>query len=313
MNLLDDRELFKDLVEAVSVERGLIEAIVEKDFMVSILLQRLSIVDDLQIVFKGGTSLSKCYTVINRFSEDIDITIRMSDLEVSSKVKKMLKKEIVQSVKDVGFTITNISEIKSRMDFNQYIVEYPMFFGTEGSFNSKIIVETIVSYEPYPCDNRLVSNYLIDFLEENGNNDFIEKYQLDRFEMMVQSIERTFIDKIYAICDCYLSNKLDRNSRHIYDIHKIWTSDFLDVPGLKSLAKHVAKDRQRVGRNNLSCEPGSKPKLILQKIINTEAFRNDYEKITANLIFDEVSYQDCIGSIENLIYLNFIPEVIDKY
>jgi len=63
--------------EEVASRRGLTELIVEKDFWSCFILNRLFSISELKniFVFKGGTSLSKAYGIIKRFSEDIDITI----------------------------------------------------------------------------------------------------------------------------------------------------------------------------------------------------------------------------------------------
>lgn len=72
-----NQELFGDLILRVSSESGIDAAIVEKDYYVSLLLSAIrETVPD--IIFKGGTSLSKCYHVIDRFSEDIDLSISES-------------------------------------------------------------------------------------------------------------------------------------------------------------------------------------------------------------------------------------------
>lgn len=73
----DDRRVF---IEEAANRRDLTPVIVEKDFWVCWTLRRLITAPDLkdQITFKGGTSLSKAYGIIQRFSEDIDLTIRRS-------------------------------------------------------------------------------------------------------------------------------------------------------------------------------------------------------------------------------------------
>jgi hypothetical protein len=70
-----DRRAF--ITEAASL-RNLTPVIIEKDFWVCWTLRRLTRSEDLagHITFKGGTSLSKAYGIIQRFSEDIDLTIR---------------------------------------------------------------------------------------------------------------------------------------------------------------------------------------------------------------------------------------------
>lgn len=51
--------------------------------------------------------------------------------------------------------------------------------------------------------------------------DLAEKFDLMPFEITTQAIERTLIDKVFAICDYYLSDKIDQDSRHLYGIYKI--------------------------------------------------------------------------------------------
>ena len=73
MFLHNDEELFKDVIVATAVDQNRPVAIVEKDYYVTMILKLLAQVEP-RCVFKGGTSLSKCHHVIDRFSEDIDIT-----------------------------------------------------------------------------------------------------------------------------------------------------------------------------------------------------------------------------------------------
>ncbi len=76
MNLHEEKDTFRDLVTATAETLGIEATIVEKDYYVTAVLKELtSRIPDM--VFKGGTSLSKCYRVIERFSEDIDISYTM--------------------------------------------------------------------------------------------------------------------------------------------------------------------------------------------------------------------------------------------
>ena len=72
--LHENREDFTNAVNLASEYFHILPIIVEKDYYVTMILRELSHRQDF-IVFKGGTSLSKCYKAVKRFSEDIDITI----------------------------------------------------------------------------------------------------------------------------------------------------------------------------------------------------------------------------------------------
>lgn len=124
--LHDNKELFEQVVlktaEFLQIDAG----IVEKDYYVTLMLKEITQnVPDL--VFKGGTSLSKCHKVINRFSEDIDLTIEY-DIKPSESRRKSLKKSIVAAIEKYEFHLANPEEIRSRREFNQYIVNYPSVF-----------------------------------------------------------------------------------------------------------------------------------------------------------------------------------------
>lgn len=64
------------------------EILVEKDTIQSMFLNELSKVN-LPFVFKGGTSLSKAYNLINRFSEDIDLSMQKKPTQTEKKCLKM--------------------------------------------------------------------------------------------------------------------------------------------------------------------------------------------------------------------------------
>lgn len=73
MLLHEDKELFREVIISTAEALEKVVPIVEKDYYVTILLKELSQAQ-ANCVFKGGTSLSKCHHVIDRFSEDIDIS-----------------------------------------------------------------------------------------------------------------------------------------------------------------------------------------------------------------------------------------------
>lgn len=75
MFLHNDKELFKDIITETASSLGIDPSIIEKDYYVTVFLKEIVNIQP-DIVFKGGTSLSKCYKLINRFSEDIDLNRR---------------------------------------------------------------------------------------------------------------------------------------------------------------------------------------------------------------------------------------------
>lgn len=130
--------------------------------------------------------------------------------------------------------------------------------------------------------------------------------------MKIQSIERTFIDKIFAICDYHLHGTYERFSRHIYDLHMIWNSNILDINKVNECVDKVIVERQKNSKINLSCKNGSNPKEVLEEIIELEVFKRDFNEVTITFLHKRVSYEECISSLEAIIQSNIIPEYIHE-
>lgn len=275
---------------------GISEAIIEKDYYVTLFLKEL-VKTAPNIIFKGGTSLSKCHHLIKRFSEDIDLSIE-TDGKPTESERRQLKDNILSVIGKLNLALENPEEIKSRMNFNVYTVNFPSVIATSFLKNT-LIVETAVFLKAYPIVTMTASSFIYDYLSENGFGDFIRKYNLEPFSVNVQSAERTFIDKIYAIADYYLTDNLYEHSRHIYDIYKLYSAVKINDE-LKALAARVVYDRKQ-DRNCPSAKDGVNIKQILKEIVDTNAYKKDYDEITANLLFEKVPYDTAIRVLSDII------------
>ena len=87
MNLHENSGAFEDAIRAASDHLEMRTVFVEKDYWVTFLLSRLSkSVHSDKIVFKGGTSLSKVFKLIARFSEDVDLAILKSEGQTATQI-----------------------------------------------------------------------------------------------------------------------------------------------------------------------------------------------------------------------------------
>ena len=93
--LHNNKELFSDIIIAASDTLNIAPAIIEKDYYVTLLLKKIT-EKCPDIIFKGGTSLSKCFKLINRFSEDIDIGLNC-DKATEGKRKRL--KAFIKNIK----------------------------------------------------------------------------------------------------------------------------------------------------------------------------------------------------------------------
>ena len=77
MNLHLNKELFREFIDNLNARTGIDSDIIEKDYYVCTILKELSKnQDELQAYFKGGTAVYKILDTMNRFSEDIDLTVK---------------------------------------------------------------------------------------------------------------------------------------------------------------------------------------------------------------------------------------------
>ena len=294
--LHNDRELFEQIILRTSESLGIKAEIIEKDYYVTLFLKELVSVSP-DIIFKGGTSLSKCYHLIDRFSEDIDLNIE-TETKPSESRRKHLKSSIVSVIDKLGFTLTNPENVKSRRDYNRYIIDYPSVLGAS-YLKEMLIVETAVYQRAYPTVRKTAGSLIYDYLSANGFDDFIKQYSLEPFELNVQSAERTMIDKLYALADYYLAGTTAEHSRHIYDIYKLLSVIEINDE-LKNLAASVADERRPHSRS-LSVQDGTDIKAVLREIVEKNIYESDYKTITESLLFEPVSYETAIKALNTVL------------
>lgn len=317
MKLHHDREGFSEILEATANHFNLDPFQVEKDYFVSLLLREIN-KNYPNIIFKGGTSLSKCYDVINRFSEDIDLTVKFEDnLSKNQRAKEQekLREIIYNCAENLEFVLLNMAEElpRSRREFNFYKFGFPKLtsnYQQEGVLDH-ILVETMITYEPFPFEELPVSNYITKFLNKIGETEIINQFELLPFQVKTQTIERTFIDKIFAICDYFLEGKSSRCSRHLYDIHMIYQYGDIQMHEILELFPIVASIR-RNGHNTASSQYGFELAIKLKEIIFTQFYRDDYQKNTVQFLSKQVTYDEVIQSLNELIENNWIPEIIQE-
>ena len=294
MLLHNDKELFREVITSTAEKLGLVVPIVEKDYYVTMILKELS-EKCPTCVFKGGTSLSKCHHVIDRFSEDIDISF--SD-KFSQGMRKKLKNNTIASISQkLALPIPDWNNTRSRRDYNCYTFSYEPIdnYITERKLIQGVKMEISLSSISFPTVMLPVDSYVYKFLSEE-NIDIVKKYELQPFKMNVQRIERTFIDKVFAICDYYLQGKTKRYSRHIYDIYMLLPKITFNQ-SFKELIKQIRKVRLEMNICPSASEEISIPKL-LNEIIEKEFFKSDYSDITTYFQNHPVSYNKAICAVK---------------
>ncbi len=292
MFLHHDVELFREIINSTSAEFQIPVAVVEKDYYVTLILRELSKSSE-ECVFKGGTSLSKGHHVINRFSEDIDISF--SSALTQGQRKDLKYKTIALISSKLEMPISDWNTTRSRRDYNCYTFTYKPLAGfVPESLIQGVKMEVTLSMISFPTVLVSIDSYVYRYLSIE-NADIAEQFDLLPFKMKVQSLERTLIDKVFAICDYYLSGNIKRNSRHLYDIYMVWPK-IKKVDGLKALIKTVRSERQHL-KTCLSASNDIDIPSVLHEIVSLEIYKNDYESVTSYFQQSPLPYEEAIKSL----------------
>jgi hypothetical protein len=251
MKLHENKTLFRQAVQFTADKMEIPAVYVEKDYWVTFALYTIfnnEIGKDT--VFKGGTALSKCYSLIERFSEDIDLVVLRhkgeSNNQLSNKIKKICK--IVSEV----LPEMEIPEITQKMGMNRktahtYAKE---FQGTYGQVRDVVVVEAtwLGYFEPYVT--KTISSFVGSMMLNNGQHDIAEVNGLLPFELLVLEPTRTICEKIMSLVRfSYGENPmgdLKKKIRHTYDLHQLLQqkefSDFFDSSAFSAMLLKVAND-----------------------------------------------------------------------
>lgn len=300
MKLHNNKPLFDDAVSAAADGLGLSPEFVRKDYFIFLFLKALSQIEE-NILFKGGTSLSKCYRIIDRFSEDIDLAYMIGHQFPSQKQRQELYEQIKNLIEQLGFTLLNPEKVKSRQKINTFSIQTDNFSGNNFTKDS-MTIETSYATRSFPTERKSVSSYITDMLIKNKLDDVLEIYELSPFEMNVQSLERTFIDKVFAICDYHLASKITEKSRHIYDLYQLYPQVTMNGD-FRKLVRETRTARQENHRC-LSADDAYNIHGLLEEIYRTHVYKDDYNRVTNKMLFKPLSYEAAIGVIPMIVKAN---------
>lgn len=236
MNLHTNPEDFKQLIAVTSQHLNMTDVYVEKDYFVVLALKKLAESDQKKNgVFKGGTSLSKAYGIIQRFSEDIDLAAIKDDgtSRASPNGVKRLEKVLTEHE-----SLTINEALTTRNDrLRKIVCDYPRLIQEEnfGQASPRIAIDISRIMPGVPFQEQTITSYIHDYLLGSSGQQFIEEYDLHPIKVNTLRAERTFIEKVIAMAnystlpmkEMQPIDRLKKGVRHIYDLHQLLSQDFI--------------------------------------------------------------------------------------
>ncbi len=203
MKLHQDKKLFRQAVQFTAQQMNIPDIYIEKDYWVTFVLFTLYKNEiGKETVFKGGTSLSKCFGLIDRFSEDIDLVVLRKEGESNNQLKNKIKK--ITDVVSAVLPEVEIVEVTRKRGMNRktahtYTKE---FNGNYGQIRDVIIVEAtwLGNCEPYFLHK--ISSYIYEMMKATNQEDLAkEKNSFE--EMGIDFEEKAFYDILKALAHKY--------------------------------------------------------------------------------------------------------------
>ena len=220
MNLHLNKELFKDFIDNLNTRTAIDSDIIEKDYYVCTILKELSKnQDELQAYFKGGTALYKILNTMNRFSEDIDLTVKVLPEQSNTKNKNRLKQSALD-YKIEGLELSKDECIDNKGSVTG-IYRYNSIYDTSKDplHRAGVIQVEATSFtvsEPYQKYN--IQPLIYKLSTETEREILKEQFGIYNFDINIIKIERMFIDKLFATEFYYIREMYKDTSKHLYDI-----------------------------------------------------------------------------------------------
>lgn len=216
---------FRDIVTATAESLGKPEAFVEKDYFITELLRLVANrYPDGQMVFKGGTSLSKAWRLIDRLSEDVDLLLASEQFEPKLS-RKRIDFELAQTTQAVAeYVAFNWAHVRRKRGFSRSDrFQFEQHFPRPG-IAAEILIESGVRGGTIPTVTREIESEIGRFLRDNDHAHIADDTQ--PFTIKVLHFRRTFVEKLFAVhglvhCLRHDGIRLGRNARHYIDLHAL--------------------------------------------------------------------------------------------
>lgn len=304
----------------ISEETGIASYAVEKDWWV---VQILSAIFEMEVgkylIFKGGTSLSKAWGLIERFSEDIDLAfdrhyLGFDDELTRSSIKTLRKKagkyisevfspELEAKLKEKGLADISLNYIEqeaSDADPAKVEIHYPNVIEYPGYIQPMVLLE--ISSSSLKKPNKVQTFYSL--LDEH----YLESsFAGDQIDVPTATPERTFLEKIFLLHEEFHRPhdkiRVDRQSRHLYDVYQLIKSDYaIEAISNKELYETIVKHRQTFfhmgGIDYNLHQPQTVNPVPIPEFIN--AWMADYNTMQEQMIYgDTPSFDQMIDAIKD--------------
>lgn len=288
---------------------GIPQEFVEKDYWVTELLRSTARpVDNAIVILKGGTSLSKAFDLIERFSEDVDILVVPDQSLGKGRVHKILKHICERTGADLDIGAENQLDRGSETGIHRNVrYIYPTRWAPE-IVTEGVLLEMGRRGGDFPRDRRALRSMIARYVLETGAASEDEYDEFASFEIGVLAPERTLVEKLALLHRLGVDDdgrELARAGRHLYDINKLLSDGSIMaklVSDPETVARLAADADAQSMRWGLPVEPrpasgyGTSPAFDLADA--AAGFLREGLDSTRPLIYGTIpSFEECIEAV----------------
>lgn len=234
-----NKEFLEELILNINNRTGIRNDILEKDYYVCLILKDLSKKQDkLQAYFKGGTAIYKILDHMNRFSEDIDLTVKVNDNESNNSNRMRLKNSAI-GYKIQGLELDKAETIDKKGSITSFYKYNSLFSMNELFKSEKIQIESTSFTVSEPVSTYTIEPLIYKYALKNEKKILKEEYDICEFNIEIIKLERIFVDKIFAAEFYFERNMYEDVSKHLYDISIMIKNDNI---------KEMLKNKQELNK-----------------------------------------------------------------
>ena len=297
---------------------------VEKDWWVTQVLKALFLSEySKNIVFKGGTSLSKGWNTIERFSEDVDIAIDreflgfpgvLTKTQISDKLRRAscsfvrtnLKESVEKGLSDAGiphglFSVNvDVTPVTTTDPEKLYVYFESVFDDVISEYvKPRVIIEAGARSMTEPSVPRVISSFVSAIVQNKRVVD-------GGFSVRTTPAQRTFLEKVFLLHEEFHKDgsiRTDRMSRHLYDLEKMMDTEIGQAINDKELYMSIVEHRRRFiglkGFDYNTLMPESIDIIPPENVIGE--WKKDYTAMQESMIFgDSLPFEELIARLKVL-------------
>lgn len=296
----------KEIIEDVAIELGISPSFIEKDFYAVKILDELSgfYYEKANLVFTGGTCLSKGYGLIKRFSEDIDFRI-LTTVSFNKSARKQFRQFVIDRLKQIKYieVLEDTLEKQNESKFFSFYIKYPKNFNVDNSLRNDLKLEFTFEEVLLPTNKCEIESILAKYIDDSAKTkmDCVSPTEIaaNKFSALIWRTDINDRNKKSEVKE-YDATIM----RHLHDLAAM-ESIILNDDFIKSLQQSFDVDKGRGGSSKDILLPEFAEK-TLKKLKTDKIYSKEYKEFVDALSYanedETIGFGNALSAFERIVY-----------